>query len=123
MFYMLFFIGREEEWDAMERPDREKIMRLHMDQVNAANAAGSLVTSMRLMPTAAATTVETEGKRIVVRDGPFADTKEQIGGFQILDCASLDDAVRFAKMFVDNGGIRFDAIEIRPVHRNPTSID
>ncbi len=123
MLYALLFYGREEEWDAMARPQRETVMRVHLDQLNRANAEGALVTSARLLQTHAATTVKTKGKEILVVDGPFAETKEQFGGFQVLDCANLDEAIRYAKMFVDHGGIRFDAVEIRPVHTRPGSVD
>ena len=123
MLYALLFYGREEEWDAMERPQREKIMRVHLDQANKANADGALVTSMRLCQTQSATTVKTQGKEVVVLDGPFAETKEQLGGLQILNCANLDEAIHYAKMFVDHGGIRFDSVEIRPVHPRPDSIE
>ena len=66
-----------------------------------------------------ATTVRGAGDRPGVLDGPFAETKEQLGGLQILDCEHLDAAIRYAKMFVARGG----AVEIRPVHPDPGSID
>jgi hypothetical protein len=123
MLYALLFYSREEEWDAMERPQREKIMRVHFDEVNSANAVGALVTSMRLLPTNTATTDRADGKETDVLDGPFSETKEQLGGFQVLDCPNLDEAMRYAKMFVAHDGIRFDSVEIRPLHPQPDSID
>ena len=123
MLYALLFYGHEREWDAMGRAERETIMRVHIDQANQANAEGALVTSVRLRQTSSATTVKTVGKDLLVLDGPFAETKEQLGGFQILDCPDLDAAIRHAKSFVAHGGIRFDSVEIRPLHPQPDSID
>jgi len=54
-----------------------------------------------------------------VTDGPFAETKEQFGGFQLLDCPTFDDAVRYAKQLVECSG----TVEIRPVHPLSASID
>lgn len=71
----------------------------------------------RLMPTTAATTVR-EGKEIIVLDGPFAETKEQLLGFYLLECDSLEQAIEAAK---ELAGPRVAAglggsLEIRPVH-------
>jgi hypothetical protein len=123
MLYALLFYGREEEWDAMEPAERRKIMQVHLEQVNAANAAGALVTSVRLLQTHTATTVKADAGEVAVLDGPFAETKEQFGGFQVLDCPSLHEAIRYAKMFVAHDGLRFDSVEIRPLHPQPDSID
>jgi len=123
MLYALLFYSREEEWEAMNRADRETIMRVHLDQASAANADGALVTSLRLLPTHTATTVRADAKGVTVLDGPFAETKEQFGGLQLLDCARLDDAIRYAKMFVAHGGMRLDSVEIRRIHPAPSSVD
>jgi hypothetical protein len=73
--------------------------------------------SARLMPTTAATTVR-EGRELLVLDGPFAETKEQLLGFYVIECASLDEAIAAAK---ELAGPRVavglsGALEIRPVH-------
>jgi hypothetical protein len=71
----------------------------------------------RLMPTTAATTVR-EGKEIVVLDGPFAETKEQLLGFYVIEAESLEDAIDAAKELAGPraaAGLN-GALEIRPVH-------
>ena len=71
----------------------------------------------RLMPTTAATTVR-EGKEITVLDGPFAETKEQLLGFYVLEAASLEDAIDAAKILAGprmKAGLQ-GALEVRPVH-------
>ena len=78
-------------------------------------AAGRLGPALRLMPTTASTTVRMQGKSgrdPVVLDGPFAETKESLLGFYVIDCASLDDAIETAKQIGRDENVTF---EIRPV--------
>ena len=74
-------------------------------------AAGKLGPVARLMPTTAATTVRL-GREPVVLDGPFAETKEQLLGVYIVDCATLDEAIAFAR---ELGRDETGAFEIRPL--------
>ena len=119
MLYAMLIYGQEEDWDHMSRAERRRFMDAHLEELNAANNAGALVISARLLRTHSGTTVRVDGERVTVLDGPFAETKEQLGGLQILDCENLDAAIRYATMFVVRGG----TIEIRPVHPDPGSID
>ena len=75
--------------------------------------AGKLGPVARLLPTTAATTLRKDREPALVIDGPFAETKEQLLGFYIVDCASLDEALEFARELgaVNPGG----SYEIRPV--------
>jgi len=75
--------------------------------------AGRLGPVARLMPTTAATTVR-KGREAMVIDGPFAETKEQLLGFYVVDCATLEDAIAVAKDLGKAGG-GSGAFEIRPV--------
>lgn len=78
-------------------------------------ASGRLGPALRLMPTTASTTVRMQGKSgrdPVVLDGPFAETKESLLGFYVIDCASLDDAIETAKQIGRDENVTF---EIRPV--------
>jgi len=75
-------------------------------------ARGVLVARERLRPTALATTVRVRDAGLVVADGPFAETKEQIAGFYIIDCADLDEAIEIASR---NPGAKHGTIEVRPV--------
>ena len=74
---------------------------------------GKLGPVARLLPTTAATTLRKDSEPALVIDGPFAETKEQLPGFYIVDCASLDEALEFARGLgaVNPGG----SYEIRPV--------
>jgi hypothetical protein len=67
---------------------------------------------LRLRPTITATTVRVRGGDVVIADGPFAETKEQIGGFFLVDCADLDEAIEVASQIP---GAQYGSIEVRPV--------
>ena len=75
--------------------------------------AGKLGPVARLMPTTAATTLRKDADPPLVIDGPFAETKEQLLGFYIVDCATLDEAIEVAREFA--GANPGGAYEIRPV--------
>jgi hypothetical protein len=75
-------------------------------------ARGVLVSRERLRPTSLATTVRVREEGLVVADGPFAETKEQIAGFYIIQCEDLDEAIEIAAR---NPGARLGTIEVRPV--------
>jgi hypothetical protein len=73
---------------------------------------GVLVARERLRETTLSTTVRVRDEGLVVADGPFAETKEQIAGFYIIECADLDEAIEIASR---NPGARSGTIEVRPV--------
>jgi hypothetical protein len=66
----------------------------------------------RLRPVSDATTVQVRGGEVVLSDGPFAETKEQVGGFDLIDCRDLDEAIEIASK---HPAARFGTIEVRPL--------
>jgi len=75
-------------------------------------ARGVLVGRERLRPTELSTVVRVRDEGLVVADGPFAETKEQIAGFYVVDCEDLDEAIEIAAR---SPGARYGTIEVRPV--------
>jgi len=75
-------------------------------------AAGAFIGGEGLQPTATATTVRVRDGEPLLTDGPFAETREQLGGFYLLECADLDEAVRWAAKIP---GAASGSIEVRPV--------
>ncbi len=75
-------------------------------------ARGVLGGGERLRPTADATTVRVRDGQVITSDGPFAETKEQIGGFYAVDCKDLDEAIEVAAKIP---GARSGSIEVRPI--------
>ena len=75
-------------------------------------ARGAFVDRERLRPTASATTVRVRGGELVLADGPFAETKEQIAGYFLVDCEDLDAAVDLAALIP---AAHYSMVEVRPV--------
>ena len=76
------------------------------------SARGALVDMQRLKPTSSSTTVQVRDGGLVIADGPFAETKEQIAGFFVVDCRDLDEAIEVASKIPS---ARWGTIEVRPI--------
>ena len=96
----------------MTQTDAERQYAQFMAFQDEMEARGVLVARERLRPTSLATTVRVRDEGLVVADGPFAETKEQVAGFYIIDCEDLDEAIEIASR---NPGARHGTIEVRPV--------
>jgi hypothetical protein len=112
--YMLLLYAPEPT--AAEQAERDVDMASWIALNDEWSGAGSLVASGRLYPIATATTVRIREHETELTDGPFAVTKEILGGFYILECANLDDALRQAERLPI---ARFGAVEVRPIMDNP----
>ncbi|HEX2495158.1 MAG TPA: YciI family protein [Steroidobacter sp.] len=110
MLYAVFCYNREEAVDAWPKEKDEAVMAKHAAAMKQLAARSKLGPAARLMNTSTATTLRTD-RETVLLDGPFAETKEQLLGFYVLDCDSLEEAIEAAKNFTVEGG----ALEIRPV--------
>jgi hypothetical protein len=75
-------------------------------------ARGVLVGRERLRPTSASTSVRVREGQLVISDGPFAETKEQIAGYFVIDCADLDEAIELAQLIP---AAEHGTVEVRPV--------
>ena len=98
-----------ESWDAATR---EKFIAEFMALTADMRARGILLASQRLAPTDTATTVHIRNGQEMVTDGPFAETKEALGGFYLIECADLDAALGWARRIPS---ARTGRIEVRPV--------
>jgi hypothetical protein len=111
--YMLLIFGDPARWDAMT-PEQEKAH----DAAHAAFAAAAgprIAGSEELEPAAMATTLRSDGAGgVLVTDGPFAETKEQVGGFYLLEASGLDEAVKLAALLPEVRASH-SGVEIRPV--------
>jgi hypothetical protein len=102
----------------------ERISRGHMDVMEAGGRRGVLLGVDKLKPTMTATTVRMESSGVIVTDGPFAETKEQLAGYYMFECADLDEAIEWAKRIPTGCRGGDGCIEIRPIHeiRRPGSL-
>ena len=112
MRYMLLIYGDESAWPGEGSPEAEAEMAEYYAFGNALTEAEVKNTGEALLPTSAATTVRVRDGETLTTDGPFAETKEQLGGFYVLDCPDLDDAIKWAARIP---GARTGSVEIRPV--------
>ena len=101
-----------EEADGLSEEDAARQYAEFMAFQEEMEARGVLVSRERLQPIALATTVRVRDQGLVVADGPFAETKEQIAGFYVIECDDLDEAIEIAAR---NPGARYGTVEVRPV--------
>ena len=109
----LLLIASEESIDAARTPEEEAaLMQDYGVFSQECQEAGALLGGERLRPTDRATTVRLRDGETLVTDGPFAETKEQIAGYYLVDCADLDEALKWAKQCpMLEGG----SVEVRPL--------
>ncbi len=113
MRYLLMCCFNEKQWDAIPEARRDEIMRDYGALLHSLDNSGQHVGTGKLRPTATATTVRNGSGKPVVVDGPFAETKEQLGGYHVVECKDLDEAISIAKRIptIPYGG----AVEVRPL--------
>jgi hypothetical protein len=112
MKYMLLIYGDESKGMAPDSPDFGPYMAGYQKATTTYQKDGVMVAGEALHPTATATTVRVRKGKTQSMDGPFAETKEQLGGYYLLDCKNLDEAIRYAAMIPDAAT---GTVEIRPV--------
>src|SRR5690606_8217667 len=87
-------------------------MRGCLKKADGMKAGGTLIAAQQLQPPAAAKTVRVRGGRTSITDGPFAETKEVLAGYNLIEAGSMEEAVRIAQEFP---WTRYGSIEVRPV--------
>ena len=112
MKYILLIHDDEKAWVELSEADRQKMYGEYGEFIQQIKAAGQHLGGHQLQPTSAATSVRVrDGKRLVT-DGPFAETREQLGGYFLIDAANLDEAIAIAARVPS---VRVGTIEVRPV--------
>jgi hypothetical protein len=113
MRYM-FLIYSKELPNGMTAEEKQEIRAAHWALMDEARRRGIFHAAEPLEPTSTATTVRVEHGKVLVTDGPFAETKEQLAGYYILDCKDLDEALEWAAKIPTacKGGL--GCVEVRP---------
>lgn len=113
MQFMLMCCIEEARWLALSEPEREAVMADYRSWITGLQRTGQHRASEKLASSPAARTLRVRDGRPVVTDGPFAETKEQLGGFHIVDCGDVDEALTIACRIptLRVGG----TIEVRPL--------
>ena len=115
MRYMFLVYSRERDFAEASAADREQVRAGHWAVMDETKRRGVFEAGEPLQPTATATTVRYENGKPLVLDGPFAETKEQLAGYYILDCSNLDEAIEWAKKIPTACRGGEGCIEIRPI--------
>jgi hypothetical protein len=112
MLYMLLIYANEAEWTAFSEAQQAAVMRDHWALEDDLRKANKYKGCGALQLTGTATTVRVRDGKTMVTDGPFAETKEQFGGFYLVDANDLDDALAIAGRIPT---ARNGSIEVRPL--------
>jgi hypothetical protein len=116
MQYLLLIYDAEKTWETMPEAERNKIFEEYMTFTNDIKASGHYRAGEALEPVHTATTLRVRDGKPAITDGPFAETREQLGGYYLVEAKDLDEAAKIAARIP---GARTGSIEIRPIM--PTS--
>jgi hypothetical protein len=114
MQYLLLIYDDEKVWRDMPKAESDKMFAEYMQFTADIKKSGHLVAGDALQPIATATTVRIRNGKSQMTDGPFAETKEQLGGYYLIEAKDLDEARKIAERIPS---VRIGSIEIRPVMR------
>ena len=112
MKYIALLYGEPDSGPTAGTPEFMEMLSDFQTATEAMAEAGVLVDSSPLQPPRTATTVRVRDGEMLLSDGPFAEIKEQLGGYYILDCVDLDTALRYAAMIPS---VRYGSVEVRPL--------
>ncbi len=119
MKYLCLIYSDETLWPKLPKAESDKMMGEYMAFTDSVKKSGHYVGGNRLQPTHAATTVRVRNGKLSTTDGPFAETKEQLGGYYLVEAKDLNDAIQVASRIP---GARVGSIEVRPVAEVPAAV-
>jgi len=117
--FMALIYADQSAWESFSEVDREAAYEQYRAFATEAGEAGVMVGGDELASTRDATTVRIRNDETLVTDGPYAEVKEALGGYFLLECESMDDALDWAARIP---GAEHGAIEVRPVYVDPAEV-
>jgi hypothetical protein len=112
MKYLCLIYGDETQWQKMPKAEAEKVYGEYFAFTDGLKKSGHYIGGNPLQPTQTATTVRMRNGKVSTTDGPFAETKEQLGGYYLVEAKDLNDAIQVASRIP---GARLGSIEVRPI--------
>ena len=112
MNYLLLIYNSEAEENALSESEMKKLMGEYTEFTKSIIQSGAFKAADRLRPVSSASTVRIRNGKTAITDGPFAETREQLGGYYLVDAKNLDEATAIAARIP---GARTGSIEVRPV--------
>jgi hypothetical protein len=116
MRYLALIYGEEVDPSTIDPADMQKVMAAYTAFGQEVERRGAFLGGEALQPTSTATTVRVRDGQTLTTDGPFAETKEALGGYYLLECKDLDEAIELAAMIP---GAATGGIEVRPIQEFP----
>ena len=116
MKYLLLIYENEAQWAGVSQAEQGKIFEEYMVYTNAIKKEGHYIGGNALQPVSTATTVKVKNGKTLTTDGPFAETREQLGGFYLVEAKDLDEAIKLAAGIPAS---RTGSIEVRPIMPTP----
>lgn len=116
MQYLLLIYGEEKLWDGYTEADKQGIYKGYRELIGELSDKGIFLGGNELHPISMATTVRVRNGKKSVTDGPFAETKEQLGGYFLVEAKNLDEALAIAERIPSATS---GSIEVRPIKLNP----
>ena len=116
MQYMLLIYGNEAAMKSANPADRDAMIEAYREYTQSIIKSGNMKAGDALQPTATATTVRVRDGKTLTTDGPFAETREQLGGYYLVEAKDLDEATKLAARIP---GAHVGSIEVRPVMQLP----
>lgn len=118
MQYLMLIYSEESYLKQQDDSFEDRLLENYLSVIETLQSEGVYLGGDRLRPTDTATSVKVREQKILVTDGPFAETKEQLGGYFMVDCKDLDHATEVAAKIPS---AQFGTIEIRPIWNRPES--
>lgn len=112
MNYLLLIYNNEADTMAMDDAARQKMMGEYTHFTKCIVQTGNFKAGDRLKPVSSASTVRVRNGKAVITDGPFAETREQLGGYYLVEAKNLDEATAIAARIP---GAKYGSIEVRPI--------
>jgi len=97
MQYLLLCCFDEKQWEEIPESQRDGIMREYGELVQSLDKSGHHLSGARLQSSSTAATVRGKNGKLAVTDGPFAEAKEQLGGYHLIECKDIGEAIAIAK--------------------------
>jgi hypothetical protein len=118
MKYLCLIYDNEKEWQKFPKDVQDKYMGEYMAFGDSIKKSGQYIGANQLHPTSTATTVRARNGKVSTTDGPYAETKEQLGGYYLIEAKDLNDAIQVASRIPS---ARFGSIEVRPIVERTTA--
>jgi hypothetical protein len=112
MKYLCLIYDDEKKWETMSKAEADAYMGEYFAFTDAIKGSGHYIGGEALQPVQTATTVRSRNGKLSTTDGPFAETKEQLGGYYLIEARDLNDALQVAQRIPS---VRTGSIEVRPI--------